>query len=144
MFYPRKISQKIEKWLTEKEIIMVGRGCVIIISVVALVLALRPNDTILGIVAYAWGGFGAAFGPLVLFGLFSRKTSWQAALAGMVAGTVVLVVWKQTGLSDVMYEIVSGFFCNCITIVIVNMITGQKNEKVVKEYDEVDEIISGK
>ncbi len=135
-------QKAIKKEATEKEIIMVGRGCVIIISAVALVLALRPNDTILGIVAYAWGGFGAAFGPLVLFGLFSRKTSWQAALAGMVAGTVVLVVWKQTGLSDVMYEIVPGFLCNCITIVIVNMIAGQKNEKVVKEYEEVNEIIS--
>jgi len=135
-------QKAIKKEATEKEIIMVGRGCVIIISAVALVLALGPNDTILGIVAYAWGGFGAAFGPLVLFGLFSRKTSWQAALAGMVAGTVVLVVWKQTGLSDVMYEIIPGFFCNCFTIVIVNMIVGQKNKKVVKEYDEVDEIIS--
>jgi sodium/proline symporter len=135
-------QKAIKKEATEKEIIMVGRGCVIIISAVALVLALRPNDTILGIVAYAWGGFGAAFGPLVLFGLFSRKTSWQAALAGMVAGTVVLVVWKQTGLSDFMYEIVPGFFCNCVTIVIVNMIAGQKNEKIVKEYDEVNGMIS--
>ena len=135
-------QKAIKKEATEKEIIMVGRGCVIIISAVALVLALRPNDTILGIVAYAWGGFGAAFGPLVLFGLLSKKTSWQAALSGMVAGTVVLVVWKQTGLSDIMYEIVPGFLCNCVTIVVVNMIAGQKNEKVVKEYDEVNEIIS--
>jgi sodium/proline symporter len=135
-------QKAIKKDATEKEIIMVGRICVIIISAIALVLALRPNDTILGIVAYAWGGFGAAFGPLVLFGLFGRKTGWQAALAGMVVGTVVLVVWKQTGLCDFMYEIVPGFVCNCVTIVLVNMVVRQKNEKVIKEYDEVNEMIS--
>ena len=72
----------IKKDASEKEVIWVGRLCVIIISIIALVLALRPNDTILGIVAYAWGGFGAAFGPLVLFCLYSRRTTWYSALAG--------------------------------------------------------------
>jgi len=130
-------QKAIKKTATEKEIIFVGRVCVIIISLIALVLALRPNDTILGIVAYAWGGFGAAFGPLVLFGLFSRKTSWQAALAGMVVGTVVLVVWKQVGLSSVVYEIVPGFIGNCLTIFLVNMVVGQKDESVLRGYEEV-------
>ena len=88
----------IKKQASEQEVVFVGRICVIIISLTALFLALRPNDTILGIVAYAWGGFGAAFGPLVLFALFSRKTSWVSALAGMVTGTVVLVIWKNSGL----------------------------------------------
>ncbi len=127
----------IKKNASQKEIILVGRICVIVISVVALILALRPNDTILGIVAYAWGGFGAAFGPLVIFALFWRKTSWQAALAGMVTGTVVLVVWKRVGLSSEMYEIVPGFIANCLTILFVNMVVGQKDEKVLKEYEEV-------
>ena len=74
-----------------------GRICVIIISAIALTLALNPNDTILGIVAYAWAGFGAAFGPVILFALYSKKTSWQSAPAGIVTGTVVLVFWKQVG-----------------------------------------------
>jgi len=123
-------QKAIKKNATDKEIILVGRICVIIISAIALVLALSPNDTILGIVAYAWGGFGAAFGPLVLFALFSRRTSWQSALSGMVTGTVVLVVWKQVGLSSRLYEIVPGFIANCLTIFLVNMILGQKDEKV--------------
>jgi sodium/proline symporter len=135
-------QKAIKKNASEKEIILVGRICVIIISAIALVLALSPNDTILGIVAYAWGGFGAAFGPLVLFGLFSRKTSWQAALAGMVTGTVVLVVWKQVGLDKYMYEIVPGFICNCVTIFLVNIIVGQKDERVLRQYEEVGRVIA--
>jgi len=102
-----------------------------------LFLALDRDNTILGIVSYAWGGFGAAFGPLVLFALFSRRTSWQSALAGMVIGTVVLVLWKQIGLSDKMYEIVPGFAANCFMILLVNLLIGQKDERVLQEFDEV-------
>ena len=100
-------------------------------------MALDRDNTILGIVSYAWGGFGAAFGPLVLFALFSRKTSWQSALAGMVTGTVVLVLWKQVGLSSTMYEIVPGFIANCLTIFLINIFVTQKDEVVLKEFDEV-------
>lgn len=132
----------IKKNATEKEIILVGRICVIIISVVALILALRPSDTILRIVAYAWGGFGAAFGPLVLFGLFSKKTGWQSALAGMVIGTVVLIVWKQVGLGEYMYEIVPGFIANCLTILLVNIAAGQKDEKILTQFEEVVTVIT--
>ncbi len=130
-------SKAIRKEASEKEIVWVGRTCVIIISIIALVMALDRNKTILGIVSYAWGGFGAAFGPLILFALYSRKTSWQSALAGMVTGTVVLVLWKQTGLGNTMYEIVPGFIANCLTIISINAIIGQKNETVLKEFDDV-------
>ncbi len=92
--------------------------------------------------AMAWSGFGAAFGPVVLFALFSRRTSWQAALAGMVTGTVVLVVWKLTKLDAYMYEIVPGFICNSLTIFIVNIIVGQKDERVLRQYEEVAKIIT--
>jgi len=131
-------QKAIKKNASEREIIVVGRVCVVIISIIALVLALTwDEETILKIVAYAWGGFGAAFGPVVLFALFSRKTSWQAALAGMVTGTAVLVVWKQVGLSGAMYEIVPGFTVNCLTIFLINVIVGQKNERILSEYEEV-------
>jgi sodium/proline symporter len=130
-------GKAIRKQATEKEIVLVGRACVIIISIIALVMALDRDNTILGIVSYAWGGFGAAFGPLILFALFSRRTGWQSALAGMVTGTVVLVLWKQAGLSDTMYEIVPGFAANCLMILCVNRFVGQKDEKVLQEFDEV-------
>jgi len=127
----------IRKEASEREIVLVGRGCVVIISIIALVMALDRDNTILEIVSYAWGGFGAAFGPLILFALFSRKTTWQSALAGMVTGTVVLVLWKQVGLSGTMYEIVPGFAANCLTIFLVNLFIGQKDERVLKEFDDV-------
>jgi len=127
----------IKKNASEKEIVWVGRGCVVLTSIVVLVIALVWDGTVLGIVAFAWAGLGAAFGPLVLFALFSRKTSWQSALAGMITGTIVLILWKLTGLNSTMYEIVPGFIANCLTIVLVNMIVKQKNESVLKEFDDV-------
>jgi len=120
-----------------KEVMLVGRLCVIVISVVALALALNPQDTILNIVAYAWGGFGAAFGPLVLFALFSRKTSWLSALLGMVVGTVVLLVWKEIGLGARLYEIVPGFLANCLTITVSNIFVPQTNPLVLEQFQAV-------
>ena len=137
-------SKVIKKEASEREIVLVGRACVVIISIVALIMALDRGNTILGIVSYAWGGFGAAFGPLVLFALFSRKTSWQSALAGMVTGTVVLVLWKQIELSGTMYEIVPGFLANCLTIFLVNLFIGQKDQGVLKQFEEVTSIIRGR
>jgi len=129
--------KSIRKQASEKEIIWVGRACVILTSIIALIIAFVSDKTILEIVAFAWAGFGAAFGPLVLFALFSRKTSWQSALAGMVTGTVVLVLWKQVELSNTMYEIVPGFISNCLTIFLVNTFVGQKDESILKEFDDV-------
>ena len=100
-------------------------------------MALDRDNTILEIVSYAWGGFGAAFGPLVLFALYSKKTTWQSALAGMVTGTVVLVLWKQVGLSSTMYEIVPGFIANCLTIFLINLSITQKDQTILHEFDDV-------
>jgi len=132
-FYKKILNRR----ATEKQTMVVGRLCVVGISILALILALRPNDTILNIVAYSWGGFGAAFGPLILFALFSRTTTWRAALAGMLAGTIVLVLWKQIGLGDHIYEIVPGFAANCITILAVNRFIKQDNPVVLQQFDEV-------
>jgi sodium/proline symporter len=120
-----------------------GRVCVVVISALAMGLALRPNETILGIVAYAWGGFGAAFGPLVLFALFSRRATWQAALAGMITGTVVLVIWKQAGLSEHLYEIVPGFLANSLVIWVTNRVIQQEDSRVLRQFDEVVEEARG-
>jgi sodium/proline symporter len=132
-FYCKAIKRE----ASEREIILVGRACVVIISIIALVMALDRNNTILEIVSYAWGGFGAAFGPLVLFALYSKRTTWQSVLAGMVTGTVVLVLWKQVGLSDKMYEIVPGFIANCLTIILINLFISQKDQTILSEFEEV-------
>jgi len=133
-FYRRAIHRD----ATPREVVLVGRLCVLVISLMALILALGvKTETILEIVAYAWGGFGAAFGPLVLFALFSKRTSWPAALAGMVCGTVTLVLWKQVGMSERMYEIVPGFVANCVAIAIVTRFIEQTDEMVLRQFDEV-------
>ena len=134
--------QKIVKHdASEKELIWVGRFCVIIISVIAMVLALNPKSNILSLVSYAWGGFGAAFGPVVLMALFSKKTTWKSALLGMITGAVVCVVWKEVGLGSIMYEIVPGFLANFIVILIVNKINPQVDSLIINEFNEVKESI---
>ena len=132
-FYLKAINRD----ASPRELVFMSRLGVIVISVIAMILALRPDETILGIVAYSWGGFGAAFGPLVLFALFSRRTSWLSALLGMVTGTVVLVVWKRVGLGEHMYEIVPGFTANFAVILIGNRIVRQENPRVLQQFDEV-------
>jgi len=108
---------------SEKELILIGRISVLLISLIAMLLALNPNNSILGLVSYAWGGFGAAFGPVILAALFSSKTNWKSALAGMVTGTLVLIIWERLGYNAYMYEIVPGFIANALTIWFVNFFT---------------------
>jgi sodium/proline symporter len=136
-FYQKVIKHE----ASEKELIWIGRLCVIIISVIAMVLALNPKSSILSLVSYAWGGFGAAFGPVVLVALFSKKTTWKSALLGMITGAVVCVLWKQVGLGNVMYEIVPGFILNFIVILIVNKISPQTDPTILTEFSQMKQSI---
>ena len=127
----------IRKNASEGDQLRLGRISVVVISLVACMVALNPNATVLGVVAYAWGGFGAAFGPVVLCSLFSRNTTWRSALAGMVTGTVVLVLWNHLGLGTYLYELAPGFLANMIVITLVNGIFPQDNDEILREFDEV-------
>ena len=120
-----------------KMLMRISRIFVIVITAIACGLALMRTETIFSLVQFAWGGFGAAFGPVVLMSLYSRKTSWQSAFAGMIAGTAVMLIWYVLGLRQYMYEIVPGFFCGLLTIFIMNKFFPQKNEVVFKEFDEI-------
>ncbi len=119
-----------------RELFFVGRISVIVIALIAMGLAMNPEATILGLVSYAWGGFGAAFGPVILMALFSRRTTWKSALAGMLTGTVVLIVWDAVGLGAVMYEIVPGFIANFAAIFLGNAITQQQDTEILAGFDE--------
>jgi sodium/proline symporter len=130
----------IKREASELEKMWVGRAFVIIIAVVAFILALNPENTVLDLVAYAWAGLGAAFGPAVLFSLFSKKASWQSILAGMITGTVTLVIWKESGLGAQLYEIIPGFFVNIIVILVVNKFYAQQDDEILAEYEEVEKI----
>ncbi|MCX8124658.1 MAG: sodium/proline symporter PutP [Spirochaetes bacterium] len=129
-FYQRVIKRN----ASQQELIHIGRLTTIIITCIAALFAMNPENTVLGLVAYAWGGFGAAFGPTVLFALFSKHTSWQSALGGMLAGTIALVSWKFLGLSNFCYEIVPGFIANVITILLLNKIYPLQNTEIDREF----------
>ena len=128
--------------ISQGRLMWMGRLSVVIIAVIALVLALNPQNTVLGLVSYAWGGFGAAFGPIVIMALLSRRTTWQSALAGMLTGTIVLIVWERLGLGAVMYEIVPGFIANFIAMVIANALERQEDEAILTGFDEVEAAMS--
>ena len=122
---------------TDKELVLVGRISVIIIAVVALLIGQDPDSKVLSLVSYAWAGLGAAFGPVVLFSVLWRETSRNGALAGMVAGAVTVVVWKQLsgGWFDV-YELLPGFVISSLVIYLVSkMDKGDQEAKAL--FDEM-------
>lgn len=119
-----------------KTLINIGRVAVVGLSIVALLLAMNPDSTVLGLVSYAWAGFGAAFGPALLFSLYWRNMNRNGALAGVLVGGITVVVWKQIsgGIFDI-YEIVPGFIFASIAIVLVSKLTGAPQASVTKTFD---------
>ncbi|HLO12084.1 MAG TPA: sodium/proline symporter PutP [Pseudoneobacillus sp.] len=119
----------------DKELVFLGRMAVLAVSVIAALLALQQNNTILSLVAYAWAGFGAAFGPIIILSLFWKKMTNWGAIIGMIVGAATVIIWKNIGLGDTLYEIVPGFVLNFIVSVIVSMITYKKNDIIENEFD---------
>ncbi len=130
----------IKREASETEKMWAGRFFVIVIAVIAFILALNPENTVLDLVAYAWAGLGAAFGPAVIFALFSKKTSWRSILIGMIAGTITLVFWKESGLGAELYEIIPGFFVNIAFVIIFDRIYSQSKQEVLDKFEEVERI----
>ncbi len=132
-------KQVLKKDATSEEIVRVGRFAVILISLVALVLAMTPDSSVLGLVSYAWAGFGAAFGPAIVLSLYWSRMNRNGALAGIVVGGVTIVLWKQLtgGWFDV-YEIVPGIILSTLSIVIVSLITGEPEDEVKKQHAEFE------
>lgn len=118
----------------------VSRVTVVVICVVAIVLALDPASSVFGLVSCAWGGFGAAFGPLILFALFWRRMTLQGAVSGMIVGGVVDIFWylKSGGIFDV-YEIIPGFIASSVVIIIVSLCTTASQE-MFDEFDAVNKL----
>lgn len=132
-------KQVLKKDATSEEIVRVGRFAVILISLVALVLAMTPDSSVLGLVSYAWAGFGAAFGPAIVLSLYWSRMNRNGALAGIVVGGVTIVLWKQfTGGWFDVYEIVPGIILSTLSIVIVSLITGEPEDEVKKQHAEFE------
>ncbi len=129
----KNMSTKTQMWI--------ARATVIIISAVAVVLAWNPNSSVFRIVSFAWAGFGAAFGPVVLSALFWRRSNKWGALAGMVAGGVMVFVWKFLvrpigGAWDI-YELLPAFIVSSIVIVVVSLLTKAPSKEIEEEFDAV-------
>jgi sodium/proline symporter len=124
------------KKASDKELVFLGRMAVLAVSVLASVLALDQNNTILDLVGYAWAGFGASFGPVIILSLFWRKMTNWGAITGMIAGAVTVIVWSKVGLGTTLYEIVPGFLANLIVAIVVSLITFKKNDVIENEFDE--------
>lgn len=123
------------KEASDKELLKVSRIAVVIVSVIAYIMALDPSATVMGLVSYAWAGFGAAFGPTILFSLFWKRMTMYGALAGMVSGGVAVVLWKSFLSATGIYEIVPAFIISCIVIVGISLIDKEPGEDVTSLFD---------
>ena len=125
----------LRKNASSKELIWVGRITVLIVALIAIAIASNPDSRVLGLVSYAWAGFGAAFGPVILLSLYWKRTNRNGALAGMVVGTLVVILWKESG--SALYEIIPGFIASLIAVVAVSLLTREPPPKVLATHDEV-------
>lgn len=127
--------------IDKKMQMIVARVSVVIISIISVFLASNPDSSVFNIVSFAWAGFGAAFGPVVLFSLFWRRSNTLGALAGMVSGGIMVFVWKYLvrplgGVWDI-YELLPAFIVASVMIIVVSLITKAPSEEVTKEFDSV-------
>ena len=127
--------------LNPKAAMTAARTTVIAIAVVGIFLAWNPNSSVFNIVSFAWAGFGAAFGPLVLFSLFWKRTNKAGAIAGMIAGGVMVFVWKYLvaplGGAWSIYELLPAFLVSCLVIVVVSLATAPPAKEIVEEFEAV-------
>lgn len=131
----------LRKSASQRELVWVGRAMVLLVAVVAIVLAADPDSRVLGLVSYAWAGFGAAFGPVVIISVLWKGMTRYGALAGIVTGAVTVVLWKMYGHSAV-YEIIPGFVLACLAIVLASRL-GEPGETVKRQFDVADKAWRG-
>ena len=135
----------INKNASDKSMLRVSRIVVLVVSVIAFIIALNPDNGIMDLVSNAWSGFGSAFGPVVLMAIFWRRTTRTGAAAGMIGGGLTVILWDyipfggktiadMTGL----YSLAPGFAIGLILIVIVSLFTAKPSDKVLKLFDEVE------
>ena len=127
--------------LTEKRTIHIARATVLFIAVIAVFLAGNPDSSVFGIVSFAWAGFGAVFGPVVLAALFWKRSNRNGALAGMIAGGVMVFVWKYCvrplGGAWNVYELLPAFIVAMLCLIVVSLATGEPSKEIQEEFEEV-------
>ena len=127
--------------LSDKQKLLVARITVFVIAIIGIIIAWNPENSVFKIVSFAWAGFGATFGPAMLFSLFWRRTNKWGVLAGMLSGMIMIFVWKFVlrplgGLWDI-YELLPAFIISCIFILVISLITKEPSREVTDVFDEV-------
>lgn len=122
--------------ITEKTKMLIARGTCIAIAVLGVIFAWNPDSSVFRIVSFAWAGFGASFGPLMLFSLFWKRTNKWGAIAGMVSGGVTVIAWHyaQGGMFD-LYELLPAFIVSSLFIVVVSLLTKAPEQEIVDEFE---------
>lgn len=127
--------------MSKRSSMLAARGTVVAIAVIGVVLAWDPNSSVFRVVSFAWAGFGGAFGPVMLFALFWKRSNKWGALAGMVAGGAMVFIWKYLiapmGGAWAIYELLPAFIVGCIAIVAVSLATEKPSAEIVRVFDEV-------
>lgn len=132
--------------LTDKQSMMIARVSVIVIAIIAIFLAKNPDSSVFRIVSFAWAGFGAAFGPVMILALFWKRMNKQGAIAGMLCGGAMVFIWKfgiaKLGGVFTVYELLPAFIVGLIAIVIVSLATKEPDSSITSVFDEVKEELS--
>ncbi|MFC4138606.1 MULTISPECIES: sodium/proline symporter PutP [unclassified Microbacterium] len=124
----------------QKRLVLMGRMAVLVVAIIAILLAITPNDTVLGLVSFAWAGFGAAFGPIILLSLFWRRLTNWGALAGMFVGAATVFIWKP--LNTGLYELLPGFVLAFIAAIVVSLFTYKHNEEIQDEFTQTGTMLA--
>ncbi len=131
----------VHKKATDKQVMLVTRITLLVIALIAIVIALDENSVIFQIVSFAWAGFGATFGPLMLFSLFWKRTTRAGAVAGMVSGAVMVFLWKLVisglGGAFAIYELLPAFIFSSICIVVVSLLTKKPSAEIEEDFEAV-------
>lgn len=128
-----------KKDATDKQVMTVSRIVLVLIAVLGMIIASDESSIIFKIVSFAWAGFGATFGPIMLFSLFWKRTTKEGAIAGMLAGGIMVFVWKLVlrpmgGVLGI-YELLPAFLFSCIFIVIVSLLTKEPSSEIQEEFE---------
>ena len=125
--------------LSEKKTMLTARLTLVVIAVIAMFIAQDPNSSVFGIVSFAWAGFGASFGPVMLFSLFWKRTTRWGALAGMLSGGAMVFIWKfllsPLGGVFAIYELLPAFLTACILIVVVSLLMKAPDKEIIAEFE---------
>lgn len=130
-----------KKDANDKQVMNISRLTLILIAVIAIVIALDENSVIFKLVSFAWAGFGATFGPLMLFSLFWKRTTREGAIAGMVGGAFMVFLWKlvisKLGGAFAIYELLPAFIFSSICIVVVSLISPPVSKEIEEDFESV-------